>query len=176
MRVCNSSNLDGEVQNMEVMTPNSDYGNQYNEDYLNEFWEGDDFNFANGKRSRGRGRGKSRGIIQNVFGKNTIFNADERARRRERRQQRRDTRTGAKQLQSQAQLEIAKSMQDKSGDIALANALKGDNKKVVKQKGLSTGAIVGIVVGGLVVAGVIAYFVIKKKGSGAVAPTGTGIK
>jgi hypothetical protein len=176
MRVCNSSNLDGEVQNMEVMTPLSDYGNQYNEDYLNEFWEGDDFNFANGKRSR---RGKSRGIIQNVFGKNTIFNADERARRRERRQQRRDTRTGArssaKQLQAQAQVDIAKSMQDKSGDIALANALKGDTKKVMK-KGLSTGAIVGIVVGGLVVAGVIAYFVIKKKGSGAVAPTGTGIK
>ncbi len=181
MRNCNTSNMDGEVQDLEVMTPIVAYSNNFNEDNSNEFWEGDNFNFANGGRSRNR-RTRSRAgtaldtIGRNVFGKKTIFNADERARRRERRQARKDTRVQsrgqARSLQAKAQADIARGMGDQSGDIALANALKESPKGA--KKGLSTGAIVGIVLGGLAIVGVIAYLVIKKKGvATATATTGT---
>lgn len=159
-RVCNSSNMDGEVVNLEVMTPNSDYTNSYNEDYPNEFWEGDDFNFADGNRAKTT----LNKIGKNVFGKKTIFNADERARRRERRQARKDTRVGARSqkkiLQAQAQSDVAKSLGDQSGDIALAKAL--GTPQAEQKKGLSTGAIIGITLGGLALVGAIVYFAIKK--------------
>ena len=174
------SNLDGEVQDLEVMTPIVAYTNNFNEDYSGEFWEGDNFNFADGGKSR-RSRTTLGTIGENVFGKRTIFNADERARRRERRQARKDTRVQsrgqARSLQAQAQADIARSMGDQSGDIALANALK-DSEKGGKKKGLSTGAIVGIVIGGLAIVGVVAYLIMKNKGTGVAtaSATNTGMK
>lgn len=176
MRNCNSSNLDGEVQNIEVMTPNSDFNNQFNEYDVNEFWEGDAFNFATGRRSKAKRKSARRKrfatIGEGLYGEGTIFDAEERARRRERRQARKDLRVGArtqaKTLQAQAQSDIAKSLGDPSADIALAQALKTEPTK--EKKGLSTGAIVGIVFGGLLVGGLI-FYLIKKQTGGALATT-----
>jgi hypothetical protein len=78
---------------------------------------------------------------------------------RDRRQTRVQSRANTRELQAKAQLEAAKGISKGAGaDIALAKALEEKPKK-----GLSTGAIIGISIGGLAVVGLIAFMVIKKK-------------
>jgi hypothetical protein len=85
-----------------------------------------------------------------------------RARRQAARQQRRDARTQSKLNYSQAQLEAAKGLGKESGlDKALAGSLTA--KKSGGSKGLSTGAWVGIAIGGAVVIGLGIFAIMKMR-------------
>lgn len=173
MKKCDMSNMDG-VLDFEVMNASSPMRANLMEDYSNEFWTGEDFNNAIGK-------GKS-----SIFGKGTMFDKKERARRRAlrekkqmQRQERRNIRTSstaeARQLKAQAKLgaseankEMAKGLQDQSGDIALANALasKSAETPTTEKKGLSTPVKIGIGVVALAVVGVVGYMLYKKSQKG----------
>jgi hypothetical protein len=109
--------------------------------------------------------------------KGSILDKNERARRRGRREARQDERQARKteRVMSKSQARTTKADAQKlaseslgkesQSDIALAQALSQPVKPVEK-KGLSTGAIVGITLGGLAVVGIITYFVIKSKNKG----------
>jgi len=169
MKNCNMSNMDGVVEeSFEVLSGNVPLGNNLIEDYSNEFWEGEGFNNA-------IGRGKS-----SLFGKGTMFDKKERARRRSRREnkqdqqqarrnQRTDSMAQSRQMKAQAKLgnvdvqkEMAKGLQDQSGDIALANALASKSPEATTDKKMSTTTKVMIGVGVAVVLGVIGFIVYKK--------------
>lgn len=74
------------------------------------------------------------------------------------------SKAGAKQTSAEAQRTAAESLgKDSQADVELARAIA---TKPEEKKGLSTGAIVGITLGGLAVVGLITYFVIKSKNKG----------
>jgi hypothetical protein len=75
------------------------------------------------------------------------------------------SKAGAKQTSAEAQRTAAESLgKDSQADVELARAIA--TSPVQQKKGLSTGAIVGITLGGLAVVGLITYFVIKSKNKG----------
>ena len=113
--------------------------------------------------------------------KGTVLDKKERARRRGRREARQDERqarrtertmstaearrvkAGAKATTAEGQKLAAESLgKESQSDIALAKAISSNPSE---KKGLSTGAIVGIVIGSLALIGTVAYFVIKSKNS-----------
>jgi hypothetical protein len=110
-----------------------------------------------------------------------------RKRRQKRRQQRQDARLKRKELRTQSKADArrgrvdAKKMQAESqrlaaqnfgkesqSDIELAKALQtpGSTARTTESKGLSTGAIIGIALGGLALLGLGVYFVMKSKNKG----------
>jgi hypothetical protein len=125
----------------------------------------DNFYNANGRRltrrsasRRSAGRrttGGVRGAVRSVGG--TL--SDSLQASRDRRQTRVQSRANARELQAKSQLEAAKGIAKGSqADMAIAKALA-----TPKKKGLSTGAIIGIVVGGVLALGVIAFIIVKNK-------------
>lgn len=103
--------------------------------------------------------------------KGTFLDKKVRAENRKARQERQKTRVEGRQLRKQteadAQLETARSLgKGSEADLEIAKSLAG-KPQAEQKKGLSTGAIIGISIGALVVIGVIAFFVIKKKNAGA---------
>lgn len=130
-------------------------------------FESDDFSEARGRRTKG-----------------TVFDKEERARRRGRREARRDARqqrksqrtsskaeartarAQAKLGQAEAQKSAAQSLTDKSADIALAGALGqvgAGQAGAGQQTGLSRGAKIGLIVGGIAVLGLVGFLIYKSK-------------
>ncbi len=117
----------------------------------------DNFYSATGRRSRRRATVRRAG--SSVWGE--VQKGLE--ARRKRRQTRVEGKAGRKQTEAQAQLEASKGIgAGAQADAELARSLGRSTED--GKKGLSTGAIVGIVLGGLAVVGVVAYMIIKKKG------------
>lgn len=174
-------NLDGEVQNLEVLNGQTNVANNINEDYSNDFDNEENMSFADGGdddfyNARGKRRKK-----RNRFGSGTILDKDERARRRTlrenrkaQRQTRRDLqtksrtdaragRTQAKLSQADTQAQLSRQMGvETESDKALAQAMLKGAETTPEKTGMSTGAKIGIAVGVLAVLGVIGFVVYKK--------------
>lgn len=151
------SNLDGEVIDYEVVSGLSNIGDR----------QPDGDNFANAEGDYlDVPFSKFEGEFSNLFG---LPGRKERARRRKiregRKQQRidlRGKRIATKQTAADAQKIASTSLTDKSGDIAMANALANSAPGAdTPPSGMSTGAKVGIVVGVLALA-VVGFIVYKK--------------
>jgi hypothetical protein len=92
--------------------------------------------------------------------KGTFLDKKERANRRERRQARKDARVQAKVGYSEAQKTSAEAMgKGAEADTKLAESLK---TKTSEKKGLSKNAKIGLIVGGVLLLGVVGFFIYKK--------------
>ncbi len=138
------------------------------------FYGADAYDGANGRRSPARssrssrtgGRTSSRRRAGFFGGIGDAIRRSSDARR-QRRLARVEGRQSRKQTDADAKLETARSLgKGSEADIQIAKSLGSQPQEELK-KGLSKGAIIGITIGALVVIGVVAYFVIKKKKAGA---------
>lgn len=169
MKNCNMSNMDGEVLDFEVMNASSPIGANLKEDYDTTFWTGEDFNNASGRFRKERARRrKLREEKQQQRQDRRNLRTSSKAEARQIRATAKQTKAEAKIGEADAKKEMAKGLQDQSGDIALANALasKPAETPSAEKKGLSTGAKIGIGVGVLAVLGVVGYMLYKKSQKG----------
>lgn len=176
----NFNNLDGEVQNFEVVTALENMRNDVNEDFGNEFDNEENMSFFEGDDDFYNAKGSKKRRKRNRFS-GTMFDKDERARRRTLRENTKNQRQARRDQQSQSriearagktqtklsQAETQKTMASQLGvetesDKALANALAKGSEQTPDKPGMSTGAKVGIAVGILALLGVIGFVVVKK--------------
>jgi cobalamin biosynthesis Mg chelatase CobN len=174
------NNLDGEVQNLEVINGSSNIRNNINEDFGNDFDNEENMSFFEGDDDFYNAKGSKKSKKRNRYS-GTMFDKDERARRRTlredtkaQRQTRRDkqtqSRTDARSGKTQAKLSQAETQKtvasqlgvETESDKALATALAKGSEQTPNKPGMSTGAKVGIAVGILALLGVIGFVVVKK--------------
>mgnify|MGYP006266281703 CR=1 FL=1 len=148
------SNMDGEVQNLEVLTGMSDLKSN-----LNDFPKGDDFYYATGRGKRLKDTAKKAFSYTPIGMVKTAI--DRAPQRQQARQERRQARQERKMTEAQANLELAKSVGASAPVVPTAPA-----PAAPVSTGLSTGAKVGIGVAIAAVLGVVIYMVAKGRGKG----------
>lgn len=166
------NNLDGEVQNLEVLNGLSNMNDNMIESYPNDFdneesmsfFEGDDdfYNAKGSRKKRKNERARRRGLREKK-------QAQRQARRdkgAEARSQAKIGRTKAKLTQADTQKEIASKLGvETESDKALAQAMLKGAETTPEKKGMSTGAKIGIAVGVVAILGIIGFVVYKKMNS-----------
>lgn len=99
--------------------------------------------------------------------KKSFIDPEERARRRARREKKRDLRQERRTIRTKGKAESKTApFKESQADIEMAKALQTQSSDAETKKGLSTGAIIGIALGGLALLGLGVYFVMKSKNKG----------
>jgi len=75
----------------------------------------------------------------------------------------REKRVGVKEKEQETQKQLAESLNQPSSEDALLNQLKAAPLTPEAPKGMSKGLKIGLIVGGIVVIGAVAFFIIRKK-------------
>jgi len=145
-----NSNFQGEV--VKMISPMGDATAFDTFDYEDNFYPADGF------------MNESEGGNDNTFSNfdvGAVFGVDKKERRR-----RRKLREDLKKQEAATKSKLASGLSDKTGDIALANAIKEPEVKSNEQKGMSTTTKVALGVGVVAVLGIVGFVIYKKSKGG----------
>ncbi len=159
----NNNDMDGVIEFQDLMGSSTVRGNPIDMDVLNSTEEGDFFNASGKKVHKGPLAGIKNARAQHQARKN--LRVSSKAKARLNRSGALLGKANAKALDAKAKIEAAKAAGKDDGSAKIIASLN-KNTAAPEEKGMSTGAKVGIAVGIAAVLGVIGFVIYKKSKKG----------